>query len=163
MAEKTRNRIIMLLEKERSKLNELLKELPVDEFEKPGVVGDWSVKDVLAHLAHWEEGMLTWLKIARDGIDVTGPEEGLKWKDMKEFNRRIYEAHKNEPLEEVMQYFHLNHEKFLNMVKQISDDELLTNGYYAFTEKKAVYDWLNQYAGHDHWGREKIKIWMQKG
>ncbi|HET7093622.1 MAG TPA: maleylpyruvate isomerase N-terminal domain-containing protein, partial [Thermomicrobiales bacterium] len=35
--------------------------LPVARLTEPGVVGDWSVKDVIAHVTTWEEEALTHL------------------------------------------------------------------------------------------------------
>ena len=33
----------------------------------PGVVGDWSVKDILAHVTTWEEEALKYLPVIADG------------------------------------------------------------------------------------------------
>ena len=146
---------------ERKRLIQKLDALNVEELIQSGVVGTWSVKDVLAHLAHWEAGMQRWLRAARKGLAMNGPEKGLTWDQMTEFNQRIFEAHQDESLAKVMRYFHDTHTDFMKMVKDIPKDELLTNGYYSFTERKAVYDWLSQYAAHDRWAKTKIKAWMK--
>lgn len=160
--EKSKKVILNRLQLERKKLIETLAGLSGDETSHPGVVGVWSVKDVLAHLAHWEAGMLNWIKAARQGQPVDGPEEGLTWRQMHEYNQRIYEAHRNESLPEVKQYFHDSHACFMEMVEDLPDDELLIGGYYGFTGKKAVYDWLGSYAAHDRWGREAIEKWLKE-
>jgi hypothetical protein len=158
---KTKTRIIKLLEIERNRLIDTLDRLTTEEFMKPGVVGTWSVKDVPAHLAHWEAGMPHWLQTARKRQAVTGPEKGLTWEQMTEFNQRIFEAHRDESLVKVMSYFHNTYADFMIMVEDMPEDELLTNGYHSFTEKKAVYDWLSQYAAHDRWAKTKIRAWMK--
>lgn len=160
--EKSKKTILSRLQLERNKLIETLEGLSEEDFTRSGVVGIWSVKDVLAHLAHWETGMLNWMQTARQRQPVDGPEEGLTWRQMHEFNQRIYEAHRDESLPEVKQYFHDAHASFMKMVEEIPDDELLTRGYYAFTGKKSVYDWLGSYAAHDRWGREEIEKWLKE-
>jgi len=48
------------LETERRRLEQNLAPLNENDMLRPGVVGEWSVKDVLAHLASWEQFFLDW-------------------------------------------------------------------------------------------------------
>ncbi|MBD0328165.1 MAG: ClbS/DfsB family four-helix bundle protein, partial [Pyrinomonadaceae bacterium] len=45
----------------------LLAEVGEGRMMQPGVVGDWSVKDVTAHLTTWERRPLEWLRAAQHG------------------------------------------------------------------------------------------------
>ncbi len=149
------------LERERERLEETVASLRREEMAESGVVGEWSVKDVLAHLADWEAHMLLWLAAARAGDAVAGPEPGLSWRQLKEFNRRIYEAHRAEPLEEVLATFREVHGRFMAMVAAMPEEEMLARGRYALTAGKALYDWLVQYAQHDAWGTKRIGDWAR--
>jgi hypothetical protein len=127
---------------------------------KPGVVGDWSVKDVLAHLADWEAHMSLWLAEARAGSLVAEIETGLSWKQMDAFNERIYNRHRGQSLDEVLAYFHETHQQFMDMVEAMPEEEMLEPGRYAFIGKGTVAYWLSLYAGHDRWAKTHLRKWM---
>lgn len=48
------------VEQERGALEAQLAQLSDEQNTMPGVVGDWPVKDVLAHLVAWEQMCLGW-------------------------------------------------------------------------------------------------------
>jgi hypothetical protein len=158
---KTKARILKRLETERRRLEQNLAGLSPAAMLEPGVVGQWSVKDVLAHLADWEARMPVWIEAARRGGPVETPEPGLTWKQIHTVNRRIYEAHRDQPPEKVLDYFRSTHRRFMAMAESMPEDEMLAPGRYAFTGKGAVYDWLSGYAAHDLWGKTKIRAWMK--
>ncbi len=146
---------------ERHRLEQLVAALPVAGLRERGVVGEWSVKDVLAHLADWEAHMLVWLEAARAGEAVTGPEPGLSWRQLAAFNQRVYEAHRDEPLEAVLASFRDAHERFMALVAAMPEEEMLARARYPLTASKALYDWLVQYAEHDAWGTKRIGDWAR--
>jgi hypothetical protein len=158
---KSKAQILKRLQTERRRLEQNLAGLSPDAMLQPGVVGEWSVKDVLAHLADWEARMPVWIEAARRGGPVETPEPGLTWKQLAIVNRRIYEAHRDQPLEEVLDYFRSTHRRFMDMVEAMPEDEMLAPGRYAFTGKAAVYSWLSGFAAHDLWGKTKILKWMK--
>ncbi len=163
MAEpRTKARILERLEAERDALARLLSTLRPVEMLVPGVVaGRSSVKDVLAHLADWEEHMLLWLDAARGGERVRGPDQGLTWRQLGQFNERIHQAHRDERLDLVLDYFEDAHARFMEMVEAMPEDELLERGRYPFLGKQAIYDWLVNYADHDAWGAKRIRAWRE--
>jgi len=149
--------ILKRLQVERTKLEQTLFSLSQEEKMSPAVVGEWTVKDVLAHLADWEAHMLIWVSSARNGDPVEHPDPGLTWKQLDIFNQHIYETHRDKPLQEVIEYFHATHEQFMQMVEDMPDEELLTKGFYLFLGRGSIYGWLVQYADHDRWGNTHIK------
>jgi hypothetical protein len=153
--------IIDLLETERKRLVQNLSHLSCEDMLQAGVVGEWSIKDILAHLADWEAHMPVWLDKARHGESVITPEEDLTWKQLDLFNQRVYEAHRHQSLEHVLAYFHSIHNQFMLMVTEMPEDEMLTPGRYAFIGKGAVVDWLSAYAGHDRWAKTAIRKWIK--
>ena len=162
MAEaRSKARIVGRLETERERLERTVAQLRSAEMFERGVVGEWSVKDVLAHLADWEAHMLVWLEVARRGDAVEGPDPGLSWRQIKRFNKRVYEAHRDEPLDEVLAEFHAAHGRFMEMVAAMPEEEMLARGRYALTAPDALYEWLVAYAEHDAWGTKRIGEWAQ--
>jgi hypothetical protein len=158
---KSKAQIIKRLETERRRLEQNLAKLSTADMLQPGVVDEWSVKDVLAHLADWEAHMPVWMEAGRRGDPVKEPDPGLTWKQLDLLNERIYQAHRYQSLAEVMDYFHSIHEQFMDMVVTMPEQEMLERGRYSFIGKGAVYGWLSQYAAHDAWGKRKIREWMK--
>ena len=158
---KTKTRIIQQLGNERKRLESNLATLTSDQMIVRGVVGDWSIKDVLAHLADWEAHMPVWVAAARQGDPVAEIESGLKWTQFNEFNQRIYERHKDQSLDEVLGYFYDVHLEFMEMVDVMPEDEMLESKRYPFLDKGAIYDWLSAYAGHDRWAKTHIRKWLK--
>jgi hypothetical protein len=152
--------ILARLRAKREELERLLATLGPERMLEAGVVARSSVKDVLAHLADWEEHMSIWLETARRGDPVPGPEPGLTWRQLAHFNERIHEAHRDQPLGEVLDYFHAAHARFMERVVAMPEEEMLARGRYPFLERQALYDWLVAYADHDAWGARRIREWL---
>ncbi len=157
---KSKPEILSRLAAERARLEATVAALLPGDMEQPGVVGEWSVKDVLAHLAEWEAHMLTWVGASRRGEAVPGPEPDLTWRGLKEFNRRIYQAHRQDALEQVLASFGAAHARFMDMVAAMPEDEMLERGRYPLTKPDALYQWLVQYAQHDAWANLRIGEWL---
>jgi hypothetical protein len=159
---KNKTTIVKRLQTERQRLEANFTSLGPEDMLKPGVVGEWSIKDVLAHLADWEAHMLVWVEAARGGGDsVASPNPGLTWHQFDVFNQRIFERHRDQPLEAVLEYFRNTHRQFMALVEAMPEEELLTGGRYAFLNKDTVYKWLNAYAAHDLWGKNAIRKWLK--
>lgn len=156
---KSKSLMIERLQDERHRLERNLDGLSPAEMVQPGVVGEWSVKDVLAHLADWEAHMPVWMEAARRGDPVAEIEPGLNWKQFDEFNQRIYERHRDQSLEDVLDCFHSTHKQFMKMVEAMPEDEMLARGRYKFIGRGAVYNWLGSYANHNRWAKTKIREW----
>jgi hypothetical protein len=142
-------------------LEQNLSHLSREDILQPNAVGDWSFKDVLAHLADWLARMPNWVEAARRGERVETPEPGFTWKQVHALNQRIYEAHRDQSLDEVLAYFRATYNQFMAMVEAMPEAEMLTYGRYDFTGKGNVYDWLNAYAAHDLWGKTQIRKWLK--
>lgn len=135
---KSKSTIIEKLQTERRRLEQNLSLLTLKDMAQPGVAGDWSVKDILAHLADWEAHMPNWLDAARRGDPVAEIETDLNWKQFDAFNQRIYERQRDQSPDEVLAYFRDTHHQFMAMVKTMPEDEMLARGRYAFIGKGAV-------------------------
>jgi hypothetical protein len=158
---KSKARVIERLHAERRRLEANLARLNREDIVRPDTMGEWSFKDVLAHLAHWEAFWPDWIAASRRGEEVETPAPGLTWKDLHILNQRIYEEHCDQPLDDVLEYFRSTHTQFMALTESLTDEEVLTPGFYAFTGGGSLYDWLNAYAAHDLWGKKKIREWMR--
>jgi hypothetical protein len=66
--------------------------LRVERLETPGAVGDWSVKDVIGHIASREDRLLTMAQMVLNGhadkIEWIGSDEALQAWNYKQYLRK---------------------------------------------------------------------------
>ncbi|MFL7794927.1 MAG: DinB family protein, partial [Anaerolineae bacterium] len=55
----------------------------------------------------------------------------------------------DQSLDDVLEYFRSTHTQFMALTESLTDEEVLTPGFYAFTGSGSLYDWLDAYAAHD--------------
>jgi hypothetical protein len=160
-----RETILSRIRTKRRRLEQNLAEVPQGQMETPGVVGDWSVKDVVAHLVDWEERFLGWYKAGRRGEVPEVPAPGFSWKDLDLLNRQIYERHRGRSLAEVLEDFHASCARVLATVEAMSEDEILTAGRYGWLGENAlVGPILANTANHYRWAKSHIRAWrMERG
>lgn len=95
--------ILDALDTTRERLLLAIEPLPDEALEQPGAVGDWSVRDVLAHLAAWESELITGLMRLDQGKK---PEHLLAaTADRNAYNARRYEENKGRDLDRVFADF----------------------------------------------------------
>lgn len=94
--------LLVATDRERSQLEAVLAPLAPARMELPGVVGEWSVKDVLAHLAEWEQRALGWYRAGLRGDAPDLPAPGYEWSETPRLNRAIFERHRDRPLDEAV-------------------------------------------------------------
>jgi uncharacterized protein (TIGR03083 family) len=63
----TKNEIVEALNRENDRLLKTILRLTLDQMTQPGTIGDWSVKDVLAHLIFWNHFVVDELQAALAG------------------------------------------------------------------------------------------------
>ncbi|MFQ6547776.1 ClbS/DfsB family four-helix bundle protein [Aestuariibius sp. 2305UL40-4] len=81
----TKKDLLTLSEKEYAKLSKLIAVIPEDAALVKDE-DDTSIKDVIAHRAHWIDLFLGWEADGRAGKTVHFPAEGYKWNDLKRYN-----------------------------------------------------------------------------
>ena len=150
--------LLAAIDKEREVLEELLGTLTPEQMVVPGVVGEWSVKDVLAHLIEWEQMVLGWYRAGLRGEIPELPAPGYKWNQTPQLNQMIYEKHRDRPLDEVMELFGALHQEILDVIKKLSNEELFTTGKYAWTKKNTMGTYfVSATSSHYLWARKEIR------
>lgn len=154
----TKSQLLSEIEKERTALENYLATLPDDRKVAPGVVGAWSVKDVLAHLLEWERMCLRWCQAGKENRVPHLPAEGFKWNQMPQLNQQIYEHYREMPLTEVLEQFETIHRDMMQMIETMTEVAMCTPGYYAWTNKNAVLTYLvSATSSHFRWARTEIR------
>lgn len=98
----------------RQRLNEALSGLTEDQIANDLVTPQWTVRDMLAHLAAWQGEALRWVEQAAHGQEI-GP---LINQSVDEWNAHRVEERRRLPVVEVMQEFNENHDHLLAALEQ---------------------------------------------
>ena len=111
---------------------QLLDSAPSDRLEEPGVSGNWSLKDIIAHITWHEEQMVEAME-ARALI-------GSEWWELPthERNAKIYEEHKSAPLQDILDDATATHQQLVHWIGTLTDEEVNEPG--RFEEMPP--DWL---------------------
>lgn len=84
--------LVTRLNDARNALLALVRSLPAGRIETPGAVGDWSVRDVIGHIASWEDRLLTLAQMLLNGhgdkIDWISSDEALQAWNQKQYLRK---------------------------------------------------------------------------
>lgn len=125
----TKKMLIQKIEEARQSFGALLSTLARLQMIQPGMVGEWSVKDVVAHLTVWERMMVAWLADYLNEVPVVRPTSDVEF---DEWNERIYLENKDKPLEEVLDAFESTHEMTQQALQETPDEELFEAGRYSY-------------------------------
>lgn len=123
----------------RSKFEETLSKLDQDQMTTQGLKSGWSVKDVLAHIQVWETRMVRWLGDAQRGEIPQMLPPGMTWDDLDQMNEQTYLENRDKPLTEVLAEFHQSFPKALEIVKGISERDLMDPDRFEWRKGKPLW------------------------
>ena len=86
----TKEQLLALIHAERTKLDKKMDGLSPEEMCFPGAMGDWSVKDILAHLVDWEQRLAGWYEAGLRGDAPHLPAPGFNWGQLPALNQQGY-------------------------------------------------------------------------
>ena len=141
----------------------LLEAIPHTRYEEPGVWGDnWSITDVVAHLAEWQALFLGWYDTGRAGREVHLPALGYKWNETPRLNRAIQAKHLGRSHREVRSQFEKGYKRICRLVDAATEAELLAPGYFDWTGRHALTTYLGaNTASHYRFACKVIQRWQR--
>jgi hypothetical protein len=135
--------LIFNIKVEREKLQGVLDRIALEDMTIPGVTGEWSAKDVLAHLAAWCSRAVTLLFQAERGVKLQRPQSNAP--DWADVNAKDYASQRDRSLDRILADFHGSHAQLIRRLEAWADEAAL------FDAKR--YPALNGYSLADHvWG-----------
>lgn len=154
----TKNQVFEDARTERGALEQLLAKLTPEELTRPNVVGDWSAKDVLAHLIEWEQMVIKWYETGVKGKMPSVPSEEYNWGQLPQLNHAIYLKHRDASLEDIQRNFKASHKKIMKTIEAIPEKELFARGHYTWTRNNALAAYFISATGsHYRWARAVIR------
>jgi hypothetical protein len=100
----------------------LLDQIGPERMEQPGVNGDWSMKDMVAHLTGWNR----WLAIRLEAALLKEPKPLPPWPaqldDEDEINAWIYDENRRRPLSDVLEDMQQAHQQVMGAIEDLPND-----------------------------------------
>ena len=126
--------------------------LSAARLEEPGVLGDWSVKDVLAHVTTWEEETLKYLPVIASGNRTPryASQGGID-----AFNARVSEEKRSLSLAQVRRQLNETHRRLIAFIEKTPDDQFATETRFR---RRLRYDTYGHYPEHV----EAIREWRKR-
>ncbi|MEB2289292.1 MAG: ClbS/DfsB family four-helix bundle protein [Anaerolineae bacterium] len=145
----------------RERLLSAIEGLSDAEMLRVGVVGIWSVKDVLAHLVSWEAELVTALAHLPQGAGR--PPHIVEIEDIDEWNAEQYRTNAPRPLAAVLEDFHGVHKHLLEAVAALDNRTLDDNRRFPWMEGEPLsYLILENAAWHEEEHTESIRAWREQ-
>jgi len=120
----------------------LLAPLNEEQMTTPGVSGEWSIKDILAHLTAWQKCLLTDMQDATSGDEPATSALNITGEEMDRLNEQFYQGNKARPLNEVLTDFHSTHSQMLATVQAMSEEDLTDPDRFAWTDGKPLWQFV---------------------
>ncbi len=136
----TKQELLNQIESERRRLEATLAQLSEEQVLRPGVEGEWSVKDILIHIVVWEQRMIGWVNQGLRGERVRMLPPGDTWDDVDRWNHETYLDHKDDSLPDVLEQFRQSYLEALSAASNVPEDALLEPGYFDWREGEPL--WL---------------------
>ena len=147
------------IQTEHHKLEILLAQLDENQMVQSGVVGNWSVKDILAHITAWERCMLQWVGETRQGLIPRLP---ASKHDLHRWNVRFYQENQASPLEEVLAAFDRSYQAVLQNIREAPEEELLKEIHGAWPEGPVWQGIADNTWGHYQEHAASIRRWVKR-
>ena len=160
----TKDEILEALELSHEDFYEVLEGLSEEQMTEPAVIGNWSVKDIIAHLSLWEAELVKTMWQLQQGQK---PNTALVTdQDIDELNETWYQENKDRPLERVMADFDAVRKQTIRRVTAFTNKDLNEHGRYPILEMKepktlAMHIADNTF-GHEEEHAEQILRWREE-
>ena len=97
-----------------AELMDAIEGLPEMRMSEPGVAGNWSVKDVLGHVAYWEGRAIGTVERALNGE----PELDVNDASVDTINEGVHEERADWTVEQALGELHETHGRFMSALRQ---------------------------------------------
>jgi hypothetical protein len=134
-------------------------------MDQPGVNGNWSMKDIVAHLTGWNRWLVVRLQAAQRGEPEPPPPWPAQLQTEDEINAWIYESNRGRSAREVLDETHQVFQQLFAVIEALPDDVRI-----EFIEPKFYLVWLNnerfpagEFFDHFHDDHEPdIRAWLAR-
>jgi hypothetical protein len=159
----TRERVVAYIEAERAWWRDLVEEIGEERMTEPGPMGEWTFKDLAAHLLGWRERTIRRLEAAAAGR----PTPPSPWPseldgDDDRVNDWIHSQSRDRSVRDVLSDVDRSYERLANAIVALPEDVLTRPGAFEWLGDQSLAD-LDPFS-HVHDEHEpSIRAWLAKG
>lgn len=122
-----------------------------------------SPKDALAHVHAWHKLLLLWCKTGVGGDRPDLPAPGYKWNQTRALNAALHEQYESIGLASVRRRLKLSHRRVENLVRELTEQQLLEPGHIVWTGKLPLVSYIApNTVSHYRWATKKIRKLLKK-
>jgi hypothetical protein len=140
----TKGEAVAAINREREAWEDLLAEVGEDRMLEPGPMGEWTFKDLAAHLTAWRERTLQRLEAAAHGQPEPPPPWPAEFNDddddVDKINAWFQRQSEEKLLGEVLDESRESYARLAEAVQQLPDEALSDGSYFAWTEGEPLGD-----------------------
>jgi hypothetical protein len=126
----SKSEILENINSERELLETILAKFTDEQLVTKGIIGEWSIKDILAHITAWEQRLIGWAKI---GISGKEPEDfPTNMDEVNAMNVESSSIDKKKTLSVVMQEFSESFPETVKAVEAIPPEMLEDLDYFKW-------------------------------
>jgi hypothetical protein len=103
----------------------LLDQIGLERMDQPGVNGQWSIKDLVAHLTGWQPRLIARIQAAQRGEPEPPPPWPAHLQGEDEINAWIYESNRGRPVREVLDASQQSFQQLLAVIEGLPDDVVI--------------------------------------
>jgi len=128
--------------------------VPAEARDSWPMCGEWTLKDVLGHIADWELFGVEGLRMmAADQAPLVEPIE-----DIAAWNRVHAQSRQEQSWEVVWDDLHGARQAMMDVLREMTGDSLTITFPFPWGVEGTAYDWLGVYMGHDREHAREVKL-----
>ena len=149
--------------KEHDALAGLVSSLAAAQLDEPGLVGAWSAREVLAHIAEWQAMVLRWLAAGERGETPHVPADGFTWSQLPALNEVIRQRSAGRSVDETLALWEASHRATLATIEALPEAALFERGLYAWMNRNTLAAYFTSAtSSHDRWARTEIRKGLRR-
>lgn len=160
----TKQELLSHLEASREQFLNCIDDLSENELTEPGVVGEWSIKDLLAHLSRWEAELIQLLWQVKTNQRPSSLHFDPRLSDdafMDEVNLDWFRQAQSRPLERVLEDFHAVRNQTILRIEQFTDKDLFDPHRFPLIKGRTLATYIeNDSYGHEEEHLPDVQKWI---
>lgn len=138
-----------------------LDKIPKSRWEE-AVLNKWSIKDMISHIVAWQQKLLDWHIIGKEGGFPETPAPGYKWNQLFEVNDLIYQEYKDIALKSILEKLEKSHKQTLKMLEEEPAEHFFTRGSYPWLKNSYFKSYVKpSTSGHYNWMKKHVRKWAK--